>query len=414
VGAQHAALLLAETSIFLYNGLAIPAWEEKMLERARSLAGQLSVWRREIHMVPELGFQETRTAALVAGVLDSLGYRVRTGVGRTGVVGERGQGQPIVAIRADMDALPLQEANDVPYASRVPGVMHACGHDAHTAMLLGVATLLARGSFSGTVRLLFQPAEEVSDEEGISGAPRMIEDGAMEGVQAVLALHVDSFLPVGHVIAEGGPVSAGVDTLYAAILGRGGHGASPHRVVDPIYLTGHVILALHGIVSRRLNPFDPAVVSIGSIHAGEAPNVIPERVDLAATLRYIESGVQTALHAEIERALSVSRALGGDYEHRIEIGYPPALNDAGVAMCVQEVAAELLGGDRLKPAEQHLGAEDFGFFGALAPAAMFSLGSEIEGDRRRVHSSTFDIDERCLPIGSAILAESALRLLARG
>ena len=384
-----------------------------MLERARGLADQLSAWRREIHMFPELGFQETRTAALVAGVLDSLGYRTRTGVGRTGVVGERGQGQPIVAIRADMDALPLQEGNDVPYASRVPGVMHACGHDAHTAMLLGVAALLARESFPGTIRLLFQPAEEVADDQGISGAPRMIEDGAMEGVSAVLALHVDSFLPVGDVIAEGGPVSAGVDTLYGGILGQGGHGAAPHRVVDPIYLAGHVILALHGIVSRRLNPFDPAVVSIGSIRGGEVENVIPERVDLVATLRYMQPEVQATLHTEVERALSVARALGGDYELRIAIGYPPALNDAGVARCVREVAADLLGAEHLKPPTQHLGGEDFGFLGVLAPAAMFSLGAEIEGDRRRAHSPTFDVDERCFPIGSAILAEAALRLLAR-
>ena len=385
-----------------------------MLERARGLADQLSAWRREIHMYPELGFQEKRTSALVAGVLESLGYRTRTGVGRTGVVGERGEGQPIVAIRADMDALPLQEMNDVPYASRVPGVMHACGHDAHTAMLLGVATLLARESFPGTIRLLFQPAEEVADDEGISGAPRMIEDGAMEGVGAVLALHVDSFLPVGDVVAEGGPVSAGVDTLYATIVGQGGHGASPHRVVDPIYLMGHVILALHGIVSRRLNPFDPAVVSIGSIRGGDAENVIPERVELMATLRYMQPEVQAKLHVEVERALSVARALGGDYEQRMVIGYPPALNDDGVALCIEEVAADLLGADHLKPQAQHLGAEDFGFFGALAPAAMFSLGSEIERDRRRAHSPTFDVDERCLPIGSAILAEAALRLLARG
>ncbi len=385
-----------------------------MLERATALADQLSAWRREIHMFPELGFQETRTAALVAGVLDSLGYRTRTGVGRTGVVGDLGQGQPVIAIRADMDALPLQEMNDVPYASQVPGVMHACGHDAHTAVLLGVATLLAQESFAGTVRLLFQPAEEVADEEGISGAPRMIEDGAMDGVQAVLALHVDNFLPVGDIVADGGPVSAGVDTLYAAILGKGGHSAAPHRVVDPIYLTGHVILALHGIVSRRLNPFDPAVVSIGAIRGGEVENVIPERVDLVATMRYMEPEVQATLHAEVERALSVSRALGGDYEHRIAIGYPPALNDATVARCIQDVATGLLGADHIKPAARHLGAEDFGFFGELAPAAMFSLGSEIEGDRRRAHSSTFDIDERCLPIGTAILAQAALRLLAGG
>lgn len=384
-----------------------------MRKQATKIADQLSSWRRHIHQHPELGFQEAGTADFVANVLDPLGYRLRNGVGRTGLVAELGLGPPVVAIRADMDALPLQEANDVPYASQIPGVMHACGHDAHTAMVMGVATLLAHESFPGTLRLLFQPAEEVSDDEGISGAPRMIEDGAMDRVNAVLALHVDSFLEVGSIVAHAGPVSAGVDTLYASILGQGGHGAAPHRVVDPIYLTGHVILALNGIVSRRLNPFDPAVVSIGSIRGGEAENVIPERVELMATIRYMEPEVQEILHAEIERALSVARALGGDYEHRIEIGYPPMLNNQGIVDLIREVGLDLLGSGHLRPPEQHLGAEDFGFFSKLAPGAMFSLGCQLEGDQRKAHSPQFDIDERCLPIGTAMLAETALRLLRR-
>ena len=384
-----------------------------MLEQATKIASQLTSWRRQIHRHPELGFQETGTAAFVTSVLEPLGYRLRAGVGRTGLVAELGQGHPVIAIRADMDALPLQETNEVPYASQVPGVMHACGHDAHTAMVMGVAALLAGESFPGTLRLLFQPAEEVSDDEGISGAPRMIEDGAMDAVDAVLALHVDSFLEVGNIVAHAGPVSAGVDTLYASILGQGGHGAAPHRVVDPIYLTGHVILALHGIVSRRLNPFDPAVLSIGSIRGGQAENVIPERVELMATLRYMEPDVQETLHTEIERALSVARALGGEYEHRIEIGYPPMLNDERVVELIRQVGIDLLGAGHLRPPDQHLGAEDFGFFSALAPGAMFSLGCQLDGDQRKAHSPTFDIDERCLPIGTAILAETALRLLRR-
>ena len=179
-----------------------------MLQRAREIEKQLVAWRREFHSHPELSFQEIRTSARVAEVLESLGYHVRTGVGRTGIVTERGQGHPIIAIRADMDALPLQEANDVPYASQIPGVMHACGHDAHTAIAAGVATLLAQETYRGTIRFLFQPAEEVGDDEGISGAPRMVEDGAMEGVDKVLALHVDASVAVGDITIGAGPASS--------------------------------------------------------------------------------------------------------------------------------------------------------------------------------------------------------------
>jgi amidohydrolase len=384
-----------------------------MLERAREGQDRLVRWRREIHMHPELGFQETRTAALVADVLQTLGYRVQTGVGRTGVVADRGEGQPTVAIRADMDALPLQEANYVPYTSQVPGVMHACGHDAHTAIALGAAMLLAQETFPGTIRFLFQPAEEVADEEGISGAPRMVEDGAMQGVDAVLALHVDADLDTGDIALAAGPASAGADELYATIIGKGGHGAHPHEAVDPVYLAAHVVLALHGIASRRLNPFDPAVITIGSIHGGHAGNVIPERVEMEATIRYLEPEMQKKLHAEIERALAVARTLGGDYKCRVEIGGPPMINDAGVVDLLCEVATDLLGAQHLKPPEKSMGAEDFGSFSTLAPGAMFSLGCRIEGEERICHNTHFDIDERCLPIGAAILAEAALRFLRR-
>ena len=384
-----------------------------MLKRTREIEAQLVAWRREFHMHPELGFQETHTAARVAAVLESLNYRVRTGVGRTGVMAERGAGHPVVAIRADMDALPLQEANDVPYASQVPGVMHACGHDAHTAIALGVATLLAQETFPGTVRFLFQPAEEAGDEEGITGAPRMVEDGAMEGVDAVLALHVDGLFPAGDITLETGPVSAGVDTFYATIIGQGGHGAYPHDTVDPIYIAGHAILALHGIVSRRLHPFDPAVVSIGSIHAGQADNVIPERVEMSGTIRFMEPEVRKQIHAEIERALEVARALGGDYTLRIEPGCLPMVNDEEVVDVIREVATELLGSDHILQRKKGMGAEDFGTFSALAPGAMFRLGCRIKGDKRKAHHPRFDINERCLPVGAAILTGAALRLLRK-
>ncbi|MBU0702306.1 MAG: amidohydrolase [Chloroflexi bacterium] len=384
-----------------------------MLKRARELEGQLVAWRREFHAHPELGFQETRTAARVAEILEPLGYRIRAGVGRTGVVADLGRGTPVVAVRADMDALPIQEANDVPYASQIPGVMHGCGHDCHVAIALGVATLLAEEQFPGTVRFLFQPAEEVGDDEGISGAPRMVEDGAMEGVDAVLALHVDADTAVGDVMLGSGPVSAGVDSFFATIIGKGGHGAYPHDVVDPIYIAGHVILALHGIVSRRLRPVEPAVVSIGSIHGGQAENVIPEKVELSGTVRFMESKVQEQIHAEIERALKIARTLGGDYTLRFEHGGLQMVNDAEVTALIREVAAELLGKDHIQPHEQEMGGEDFGAFSALSPGAMFMLGCRIEGDERQAHNPRFDVDERCLPIGAAILAKAALRLLRR-
>ncbi len=382
-----------------------------MFDRAKALEPKLVEWRRDFHMHPELGFAETRTAGRVAATLAALGYRVRSGVGRTGVVAERGEGSPVLAIRADMDALPIQDAKQVPYASQVPGVMHACGHDAHIAIALGTATLLAGESFPGTVRFLFQPAEEVEDKEGISGAPRMIADGAIDGVEMVLALHVAAMLPVGTVELGAGPASAGVDTFYATLIGRGGHGASPHLVVDPIHIAAHVVLALNTIVSRRLNPIAPAVVSVCSIHAGQASNVIPEQVELTGTIRYMDPEVQQQIHDQIEQATSIARTMGGDFELRIETGYPPMINHPLATDLIREAAIAVLDAEHVRPATGHMGAEDFGFFSARSAGAMFALGCRIEGDERRHHSESFDMDERCLPIGAAILAEAALRFL---
>lgn len=382
-----------------------------MLDRAKDIQEQLIAWRRDIHKHPELGFQETRTAARVAEELEALGYEVQTGIGRTGVVGERGSGDPVVAVRADMDALPIEEENDVPYTSRNPGVMHACGHDCHVGMLLGVAKLLSEDTFEGTVRLLFQPAEETQDAEGKSGAQRMIEDGALDGVTRVLALHVDASLPVGDIVVNEGVVNAGVDSFQATVLGEGGHGAYPHTVVDPIHIAGHVVLGLHGIVSRRIRPSDPAVISIGSIHGGEAENVIPERVDLSGTIRYLEPEVQETLHLEIARALGMAEKMGGSYDLQIDIGYPPMLNDPDVVAVIREVGVDLLGVEHVGSDDLHMGAEDFAFYNALAPGAMFNLGCKIEGDERKHHNPRFDVDEACLPIGAALLAAMTLRLL---
>ena len=387
-----------------------------MLNRANELQQKLVSYRRDFHKFPELGFTEYRTSARVAEVLAALGCRVRQNVGKTGVVGELGDGLPIIAIRADMDALPLQEENQTEYASQRPGLMHACGHDAHTAILLGVAEIFSKEEkFPGTVRFLFQPAEEVGDDEGISGAPRMIQDGAMEGgVGMTLALHVSAHVPVGQIMIGSGPSSGGVDTFRASILGIGGHGARPHETVDPIYLAAHVILALHGIVSRRINPFDPAVVTIGSIHAGNTENVIPNQVDFLGTIRYMKPEVQKQVHTEIQKAMDVAKSLGGDYRLKFEIGSLPMINDPRVVNLIKQTASDLIGQENVLPPEEGLGAEDFSCFSQLAPGAMFSLGCMVEGDEREHHNSLFDIDERCLPFGAAILAETALRYLRSG
>ena len=382
-----------------------------MLTRAKELKGELIRLRRAVHRHPELGFREVKTAALIAETLESLGIKVQTGVAKTGVIGHLGEGGPIVAIRADMDALPIQELNEVPYRSQVPGVMHACGHDAHVAMALGVAMLLKEIELEGEVRFLFQPSEEHPDEEGKSGALRMVEEGAMEGVDAILALHVDSETDSGLVKISPGPMLAAVDSFKAIVMGQGCHGAYPHRGVDPIFIAGEVILAVQGIVSRRLDPVKQAVISIGTIHGGTAENVIPEEVELTGTIRSFEQEVREQLHAELEKTFQVARALGGDFRFAIEEGCPVTVNEERITALIREVAMDLLGGKKVLPKEPAMGAEDFGYFLAQAPGAMFRLGVK-RGEMRPLHSPHFDLDEEALPIGAAILAESARRYLA--
>jgi amidohydrolase len=383
-----------------------------MLKQSYHIQEEIIQWRRDFHMHPELGFHELRTSARVAEELEKLGYQVRRGIGRTGVVADLGeQGARCIAIRADMDALPILEANDVPYRSQTDGTMHACGHDSHTAMALGAATLLAQEKFPGRVRFLFQPSEEVGDEQGISGAPRMIEDGAMEGVDMVIALHVDPSTPVGSIHINDGPSSGGVDSWYGVIVGKGGHGAKPELSVDPFYLCTHVMMALNAIVSRRLRPFDPAVVSVGTLHGGFTQNVIPAQLEISGTLRYTDMAVQQKIHEEIRRAFEIAKVLGGDYDLRFEIGAPPMINNTEVSRLIEETAVELLGREHVTPIPKELGAEDFGSFTQLAPGAMFTLGTLIEGDERYLHHPRLDLNESALPIGTAILTETALRFL---
>ena len=389
-----------------------------MLHKAQALADELVRLRRDIHRHPELAFQEVRTAALVADTLREIGgIDVRTGIGITGVVGDLGSGDgPTIAIRADMDALPILEANQSDYRSTANGQMHACGHDGHTAMLLGVAHLLkqefATGGLRGRVRLLFQPAEEDEGGQPMSGAPMMLRDGALDGVDAVIALHVDSMQPFGKVTMRDGWDSAAADQFKAWITGSGGHGAYPHEATDPLWMLGPVLQALHGIVARRVDPQQPAVLTVGQVHAGTASNVIPPEVFLHGTLRSYDEGVRNLLAEQVERALSIVRPLGGDYRLEISRGYPAGKNSAVVSGWLARTATDMLGADALDPTPPGMGAEDFAYMTDRVPGAMFHLGAAVGDMPRAHHTPVFDIDERCLPVGAAILAETARRFLS--
>ena len=389
-----------------------------MLDKAKALSDELVRLRRDIHQHPELSFQEFRTAGLVADTLNELNIEVKTGVGRTGVVGQIGTGDgPTIAIRADMDALPINEKNEVSYKSENQGVMHACGHDAHTAMLLGAAHLLrdsfAEGKWQGNVRLLFQPSEESFDEKGISGATAMIDDGALEDVDAVIALHVASHRAAGKLFFHDGYSLANVDAFEAWIRGDGGHGASPHRGSDPLYMLGPILNALYAIPSRRINPLRPCVVSLGQITGGSAFNVIPNEVYLQGTIRSYHDDIRAQLSAEIEKALKLSEMMGGSYQFKLCNGYPAMFNNAEVNDWMRCVTSDLIDEQAIVNQEFGMGAEDFAYMTQQAKGAMFMLGAATpDGITRNHHTDIFDIDERVLPVGAAVLAETARRFVS--
>jgi IAA-amino acid hydrolase len=384
-----------------------------ILERARALAPTLSAIRRNIHQHPELSFQEHRTAALVADTLRSIGVPVDTGIGKTGVVGHLGTAGPIVALRADMDALPMQELNDADYASQVPDVMHACGHDAHVACLLGAAMLLKDMELGGRVRLLFQPSEEGMDDEGKSGAQRMIDDGALDGVRAIFGLHVEPLHDSCSIWVSEGPIAASLDDFKLVIKGIATHGASAYQGVDAILLTAQVVSALHTIVSRRIRPGQTGAVSVGTIQGGTRRNTLADRVEMEGTVRCYDPQVRQTLLAEVKRASELARTLGGDYELTFRGGYPSVVNDAELTDLVRSAAAQMLGEDAVHRLEPDPGSEDFSYFLQKAPGCYFLLGVHIAGGPRRyLHSPHFDMDESALPVGAAMLVQAAQAFLA--
>lgn len=391
-------------------------FKQQLLELARAAKPSIVGWRRAIHSNPELSFYEKETSELVAEVLRKFGFKVTSGIAGTGLIADMGSGKTIV-VRADLDALPIEESPGPEYESRNHGVMHACGHDAHVACALGSALLIAQafraGQIkSGRVRFLFQPAEEMVNAEGKSGAAMMIAERALQDAEAMLALHVFPDVPMGEISIKDGQFLAACDSFDIKIRGSQSHGAYPQDGVDAIVLAAQVVQAIQNIISRRKSALDPAVMSLGGIKSTTyRHNIIAEEVAMTGTARYFDASLHSKLKDELEKACSIATILGGGYSLNYVQDNPPVINDPYITQLVRDCAADLIGAANVKPAELQMGADDFGFFSAALPSCYFFLGAEIAGDRRKIHTPTFDIDEDCLPIGTAILTAAAIKFL---
>jgi amidohydrolase len=377
----------------------------------QALEGELIALRRDLHQHPELAFRETRTAARAAAFLEGHGFRIRTGVGGTGVFADvsGGPGRTVL-LRADMDGLPIQEANEAPYVSQESGRMHACGHDGHVAMAAVAGRVLAARRPAGTVRLLFQPAEE-----GEAGAQTMIAEGAMDGVDVALGVHLWNELPVGTIGVKPGPLMAAVDRLRIVIHGRGGHGAKPHRSADPIVAAAYVVTALQTIVSREVAPVHAAVVTVASIHAGEAFNVIPDQVVLTGTIRTFDPALRRSMPERVTRlATGVAAGLQCRAEVEVRAGNPAVINDAGIAALARRAAVRVVGEEGVVEPEPTMGGEDMACYFEKAPGCFVFVGSSnaARGLDQPHHSPRFDFDEAALTIGAEFLVQAATDALA--
>ncbi len=386
------------------------------LSEAEALRDEIIAIRRDVHMHPELGFQEFRTSRMVAEKLGDLGYEVITGVGQTGVVGIMSGGKPgerTVLLRFDMDALPIQEENDAPYRSQTPGVMHACGHDAHVAVGIGVATLLMRhrDELPGTIKLMFQPAEE-----GVGGAISMINDGVLADppVDVALALHVSSFHPTGTAAMRVGPMMAAADEIAIVVHGRGGHAAHPDQTVDAVLVASQIVVALQTIVARNLNPEEIGVVTIGSLHAGDTHNVIAETATLRGTIRSFTPETRELLHRRVREIVTgVVATFGATAEATIHLGVDPTVNAPAPTEVARQVAVDVFGPENVDLQFRTTGGEDFSAVLARVPGNFFFLGArdDARGFNFPHHNPRFDIDEASLPAGVAILCATAERCL---
>ncbi|MDJ0693774.1 MAG: M20 family metallopeptidase [Mastigocoleus sp. MO_167.B18] len=388
-----------------------------MLSRIKDIATKISPRlleiRRHIHSHPELSGQEYQTAAFVAGVLSSTGLHVEEGIGKTGVIGElkgNGNSKRTLAIRTDMDALPIKERTGLDFASRNEGIMHACGHDVHTTVGLGTAMILAEMTqhLSGNVRFLFQPAEEIAQ-----GANWMVQDGAMNDVSAILGVHVFPSIAGGSIGLRYGALTAAADELEIIILGESGHGARPHEAIDAIWIASQVITTLQQAISRTQNPLRPVVLSIGQINGGIAPNVIADQVTLMGTVRSLHPETRQQLPKWIEEIVgNVCQAYGAKYQVDYRQGVPSVQNDYGITQILQSAGEEAWGSDRIQVLpEPSLGAEDFSVYLQHAPGSMFRLGVGFK-DREinhPLHHPQFEVDESAIITGVVTLAYTAYK-----
>ncbi len=377
---------------------------------------EMTAWRRDFHAHPELGFNEHRTSARVAELLRSWGIEVATGIATTGVVGtlRAGNSARSIGIRADMDALALRELNDSPWRSRNDGVMHACGHDGHTTMLLGAAKYLAETrNFDGTVHFIFQPAEE-----GGGGGRVMVEEGLFERFPCdfVFGAHNDTALAVGTIAASPGTVSAAGNRVRIRITGRGGHAAGPQRAIDPIVIGAQVVIALQTLVSRRTSPMEQAVISICQFHAGTANNVIPGEAVLSGTIRTRSEAVRTMMEKLVPEVVrGTALAHGADAEVELTRGYPSVVNDGEAARRAGDAAAAMLGEDHvIRHRPGGMGSEDFSYMAQAVPGCFVRIG-QVEGERYRVgaHNPRYDFNDAILPIGASYWATLVERELGR-
>ena len=376
---------------------------------AKKYAAEFIAIRHHLHANPELSYEEYETSRFVQQQLTSynIPFEIKATTGVIGLIKGKNPGRRVVALRADMDALPILEENDVPYKSTKPGIMHACGHDAHTACLLGAAKILSelKDGWEGTVKLIFQPGEEKTP----GGASLLIKEGVLENPapQTIFGLHVHTILPTGKLSFRGGMVMASADEIYITIKSKGGHAAAPHLTADTILIASHLIVALQQIVSRNNNPFNPSVLSITSFQGGNATNVIPSEVKLMGTFRAMDETWRFTAHQLIKKiATALVESMGAEIDIKIDVGYPHVLNNEKLSADARKKAEEYMGKENIEETELRMGGEDFAFYSHKIPACFFRLGcgNIAKGITIGGHTPTFNIDDNAIEIGVGMMA----------